>query len=408
MARGWAFKNLSLYPEATSDLERAAHLSAETGAEAVQSFALLNLAQCRLYDGGNREARFAIEHAAALARTAQVPELTGLVEIAASVVSRRVGDEPQVALEHARKAQAILAPAIGADHPLVAAAAATEGIMLDAAGDHAAAIAAFERALELRERVLGEEHSLVAANLAQLGVALLATDLGRARGAFERCHAVALRVCGPACKNTLWCQGTVALSTGLLGRVDEALSLFVDVEAKAKEAGVRAELLGMHAELLVAFDRGGEALGLLETALELRARSQRRGPQPRQPARAPGRSLPPGGRLAAGGRGRARRPRPAREAQGLPHLPRPGALCAGPRPAGLQGCRGRARGAGAAREVGRGPQAVRSAVLAPAGLSPGAAGFEPAALTAGRGPRRSSVAHARRHAHFAALRCLPR
>ena len=87
---------------------------------------------------------------------------------------------------------------LGADHPTTAGSLNNLGALLDSQGDTAAARPYYERALRIREQVLGPEHPDIATSLNNLGGLLRSQgEYGAARPYYERALAIYEQVLGP-------------------------------------------------------------------------------------------------------------------------------------------------------------------------------------------------------------------
>jgi len=96
------------------------------------------------------------------------------------------------------RALAIRERVLGPDHPATARSLNNLGYLLQAMGELAAARPYYERALAIRERVLGPDHPATAGSLNNLGGLLDSMgDLAAARPYFERALAIRERVLGP-------------------------------------------------------------------------------------------------------------------------------------------------------------------------------------------------------------------
>ena len=102
------------------------------------------------------------------------------------------------ALPYSQRALAIRERVLGPNHPATARSLNNLGFLLQAQGDLAGARPYYERALAIRERVLGPDHPDTAQSLNNLGFLLQAQgDLAGARPYLERALAISERVLGP-------------------------------------------------------------------------------------------------------------------------------------------------------------------------------------------------------------------
>jgi serine/threonine-protein kinase len=122
------------------------------------------------------------------------------------------------------RALAVRERSLGPDHPEVASTLEGLGLALDGAGDSARAVTVFERVLAIREKTLGPDHPLTADALENMGCALVRArrldDAGpilkRALTLQEKAHGAS----HPELDESLYCLGELALARG---KPDEAM-----------------------------------------------------------------------------------------------------------------------------------------------------------------------------------------
>ncbi len=148
------------------------------------------------------------------------------------------GDLP-AARPYYERALAIRERVLGPEHPDTARSLNNLGYLLQAMGDLAAARPYYERALAIRERVLGPEHPDTAQSLNNMGALLQAMgDLPAARPYYERALAVWERVLGPE-------HPATALSLNNLGALLQAMGDLAAARPYYERAlAVRERVLG--------------------------------------------------------------------------------------------------------------------------------------------------------------------
>ncbi len=125
------------------------------------------------------------------------------------------------------RALAIRETVLGPEHPHTAASLGNLALLLRAQGDLAAARPLFERALAIRETALGPEHPHTAASLDNLALLLRAQgDLAAARPLFERALAIRETVLGPEHPHTAASLANLALLLRDQGDLAAARPLF--------------------------------------------------------------------------------------------------------------------------------------------------------------------------------------
>ncbi len=208
----------------------------------------------------------AIEVAAAAKHTAVEREAwANLVRVA--TVTARYPD----AHRYSRQAMALIGRAGGDDRIEVAVHMNTAGLLL-AEAEYDAAIAEFERGLELGERVLSADDGRIAGMLNNLGAVYGSRgDHERALEYFQRAYVLKHDALGDEHPDTATCMSNLAVTYERLGDNERALQLYRNV------VEIRSQAFGPdHAEVAVALHNLGSILsnlGRSKEALELYARA---------------------------------------------------------------------------------------------------------------------------------------
>jgi tetratricopeptide (TPR) repeat protein len=188
-----------------------------------------------------------------------------------------VGDFRTARLWHER-ALAIRDRMLGPDHPDTAESLNNLGVLLQHEGKLAAARPLLERALVIRQRVLGPDHRNTATSLDNLGALLRDQDeLDAARPLYERALAIRSRVLGPNHPDTAFSLNNLGVLLRGQGDLDAA-RLFFDRTLAIRERvlgpnhPLTAVSLSSLARLLQAQGDPATARPLLERALAIQQR----------------------------------------------------------------------------------------------------------------------------------------
>jgi serine/threonine-protein kinase len=150
----------------------------------------------------------------------------------------RMGKSAEAKACHER-ALALREKVLGPDHPDVASTLNNLGLALQAMGDFQEAVATQERALALRERVLGPDHPDVAQSLSNLGFALDVTgDYARSVAIHERALALREKVLGPDHPDVALSLDNLAVALSKTGDLPQALA------AEERALALRERTLG--------------------------------------------------------------------------------------------------------------------------------------------------------------------
>jgi tetratricopeptide (TPR) repeat protein len=171
------------------------------------------------------------------------------------------------------RALAIREEVLGPDHPDTATSLSNLANLLDDQGNHAAARSLCERALAIREKVLDPEHPDTAISLNNLAALIRDQgDLAGARSLLERALAIDEKALGPEHPSTAIDVSNLARVLSRIGHMDDAEALFKRAIAIGEKAHGRDHALTQRfcchrARHLLETGRAAEALPLAEAAL---------------------------------------------------------------------------------------------------------------------------------------------
>lgn len=209
---------------------------------------------------------------AAIARAGNPPSLRGRYEQALGLVFDGQG-QYEKALEHYRKALALLRIALPANAPDIAATLNDIALILDLQGHHEEALRDYEQSLSIEERAFGEHHPRVARTLNNLAIVL--GTIGDNDAALRR-YARALEIWRSAYGNnhrmvaiTVLNMGVVYQATKKYGRARKAYEEAIQIWTNAKGRD-RAYLANAFTNLGDLYETQGQckkALGYYERGL---------------------------------------------------------------------------------------------------------------------------------------------
>lgn len=179
----------------------------------------------------------------------------------------------------AERALSIKEKVLGPDHPEFAKSLTNLGFLLHKLGDLGGAQELFERSLAIREKTLGLRHPETAASLDAIAEVLQTTgNYGRARELYERSLSIKEESLGPAHPDVTRTLNGLAIMLSDLGDLDGAKAryeraLAIRVQALGPEHPLAVQLLNNLALLLVDMGNYAGALPLHEQTLELWTKS---------------------------------------------------------------------------------------------------------------------------------------
>lgn len=209
------------------------------------------------------------------ARGADSIEAAGVLDVLVEALWRGGKTEDPESQRLAERAVAIREQVLGPDHPDIARSLNNLGIVLSDKGDYAGARSAYERALAIRERHLGPGHPDVGRSLNNLGLVFLQEgSYAEAQSCFERSLAITETVLGPEHADVAPALINLGSLLGEIGDYARARPLYdraVAIREKALGPGhpYVAMSLNTLAELLRTTGDYGSARPLYERALAI-------------------------------------------------------------------------------------------------------------------------------------------